>query len=161
MKKSTLVFLLLCLVATVHAQPIYTKADTLRGSLNDQRDWFDILKYDITVQPFYEIKSIKGNVVWTAKVVKASKDIQIDLQVPLRIDSIIYTSPNQKTIALNFTKEGNITVAHLSEHPTLQTNFKLNIYYHGIPIEAIKELALLLGIHSKTFNRTNQTMALV
>ena len=138
MKKSTLVFLLLCLAAAVNAQPIYTKADTLRGSLNDQRDWFDILKYDITVQPFYEIKSIKGNVVWTAKVVKASKDIQIDLQVPLRIDSIIYTSPNQKTIALNFTKVGNITVAHLSEHPNLQTNFKLNIYYHGIPIEAIK-----------------------
>ena len=70
MKKSTLVFLLLCLVAAVNAQPIYTKADTLRGSLNDQRDWFDILKYDITVQPFYETKSIKGNVVWTAKVIK-------------------------------------------------------------------------------------------
>ena len=138
MKKSTLVFLLLCLVAAVNAQPIYTKADTLRGSLNDQRDWFDILKYDITVQPFYETKSIKGNVVWTAKVIKASNDIQIDLQVPLLIDSIIYSSPNQKTIALNFTREENITVAHLSEYPTIQTDFKLNIYYHGIPIEAIK-----------------------
>ena len=138
MKKSTLVFLLLCLVAAVNAQPIYTKADTLRGSLNDQRDWFDILKYDITVQPFYETKSIKGNVVWTAKVIKASNDIQIDLQVPLLIDSIIYSSPNQKTIALNFTREENITLAHLSEYPTIQTDFKLKIYYHGIPIEAIK-----------------------
>ena len=62
MKKSILAILLLGITSWGIAQPIFTKADTLRGSLNDQRDWFDIMKYDITVQPFFETKSIKGNV---------------------------------------------------------------------------------------------------
>jgi len=140
MRNIFLVLLLLIFAASTKAQPIFTKADTLRGSLNDQRDWFDILQYDITVQPFFETKSIHGLVVWTAKVVKASNDIQIDLQLPLIIDSIIYSAvnPNQKSILLNFTRSGNIAMAKLNEHPAINTNFKLNIYYHGIPREAIK-----------------------
>jgi aminopeptidase N len=138
MKRFIVALVLFCFFTTSKAQPIFTKADTLRGSLNDQRDWFDILKYDITVQPFYETKSIKGNVVWTAKVIKASNDIQIDLQVPLIIDSIIYSTENKKSTLLSFTSVGNITLATMPEHPSIQTNFKLNIYYHGIPIEAIK-----------------------
>ena len=135
-----LLLLLLTFAASTKAQPIFTKADTLRGSLNDQRDWFDILKYDITVHPFFETKSIQGNVVWTAKVVKASNDIQIDLQVPLIIDSIIYSAinSNQKSTVLSFTRDGNIAMAKLNEHPAINTNFKLNIYYHGVPREAIK-----------------------
>ena len=58
MNKSIFSILLLCIVGITNAQPIFTKADTLRGSLNDQRDWFDILKYDITVQPFFETKKV-------------------------------------------------------------------------------------------------------
>jgi len=138
MKKSIIALLLFCFFTATNAQPIFTKADTLRGSLNDQRDWFDILKYDITVQPFYETKSIKGNVVWTAKVIKASNDIQIDLQVPLIIDSIIYITENKKTSSLSFTRVGNIALATMSEHPSINTKFQLNIFYHGIPREAIK-----------------------
>ena len=139
MKKSFLLILLLLFSALVNAQPIFTKADTLRGSLNDQRDWFDILKYDITVQPFFETKSIQGNVTWTAKVVKASNDIQIDLQPPLIIDSIIYTAinSNQKNIALHFTRDNNIAIANLTDHPAINTSFQLTIYYHGIPREAV------------------------
>jgi len=140
MKKSTLIVLLLSITSIVNAQTIFTKADTLRGSLNDQRDWFDIMKYDITVQPFFEIKSIQGNVIWTAKVIKASNDIQIDLQQPLIIDSIIYSPANssQKNSSLPFTRNDNVAIAHLTDHPAINSFFKLIIYYHGIPREAVR-----------------------
>ena len=140
MNKSFFSILLLCIVGITNAQPIFTKADTLRGSLNDQRDWFDIMKYDITVQPFFATKSIKGNVTWTVKVIKASNDIQIDLQQPLIIDSIIYSTPNsnQKNSLLSFTHTNNVAIATITDHPAINTSFKLMIYYHGVPIEAIR-----------------------
>lgn len=140
MKKSFFTIILITIVAFTNAQPIFTKADTLRGSLNDQRDWFDIQKYDITVQPFFETKSIKGSVSWTAKVIKASNDIQIDLQEPLVIDSIIYSNPTTsvKNTALSFKRDHNVTIANLTDHPAINSSFKLMIYYHGVPIEAVK-----------------------
>ena len=140
MKKTILVILLFCIAGITNAQAIFTKADTLRGSLNDQRDWFDILKYDITVQPFFETKSIIGRVTWTAKVIKVSNDIQIDLQPPLIIDSIIYSAMNspQKNSTLSFTRDNNIAIANLIDHPAINSSFQLTIYYHGIPREAIR-----------------------
>ena len=51
---------------TGKAQPIFTKADTLRGSLNENRNWFDIQHYALNVTPNYETKSIIGQVIWTA-----------------------------------------------------------------------------------------------
>ena len=140
MKKTILVILLFCIAGITNAQAIFTKADTLRGSLNDQRDWFDILKYDITVQPFFETKSIIGRVTWTAKVIKVSNDIQIDLQPPLIIDSIIYSAMNspQKNSTLSFTRDNNIAIANLTDHPAINSSFQLTIYYHGIPREAIR-----------------------
>ena len=140
MKKSNLIVLLLSIATIINAQTIFTKADTLRGSLNDQRDWFDIMKYDITVQPFYATKSIKGNVTWTAKVIKASNDIQIDLQQPLIIDSIIYSpvNSNEKNISLSFNRNENVAIANLTDHPPINSSFNLIIYYHGIPREAVR-----------------------
>jgi len=88
MKQLTILFSVILLGLLVNAQPVFTKADTLRGSLNENRDWFDILHYYIRVIPEIENKTISGNVIWTAKAIKASKNIQIDLQQPLIIDSI-------------------------------------------------------------------------
>jgi aminopeptidase N len=81
----------------------FTKADTLRGSLNENRDWWDVLRYEIEVKPDYEKKEIKGVVKLTFKYsdilnnpktlidhVLKGFNMQIDLQEPLVIDSILY-----------------------------------------------------------------------
>ena len=44
---------------------VFTHADTLRGSLNPNRDWWDVLRYDITVKPDFEKKTIEGKTVIT------------------------------------------------------------------------------------------------
>ena len=65
----------------LNSQPVFNLQDTLRGSLNENRDWFDIKRYVIDVTPNYEEKSIVGVVSWKAIAVKPSKQIQIDLQI--------------------------------------------------------------------------------
>ncbi len=74
---------------STNAQMLFKESDSLRGSLNKNRDWFDIQSYDISVIPNIDNKTIEGSVVWKAKAIKTSQDIQVDLQQPLIIDSIL------------------------------------------------------------------------
>src|SRR6201989_3021158 len=81
-------------------KPLFTHADTLRGSLNAERA-YNVLKYDITFTPDYETKSIRGKNIITY-IDSGLHQMQIDLQTPLEIDSIIEDGKN-----LNFQREGN------------------------------------------------------
>src|SRR6476620_9500522 len=68
----------------------FTHADTLRGSLNPNRTWWDVLKYDIAVEPDYNSKTIEAKTIITFAITKAGEQtMQIDLQQPLIIDSVI------------------------------------------------------------------------
>lgn len=89
----------------------FTHADTLRGSLNKNRDWWDVLRYDITVKPDFVKKTIEGKCVIVFKSTRQLNEktnrkkyynaildredslfMQIDLQSsisnPLIIDSV-------------------------------------------------------------------------
>ena len=122
------------------AQPLSTKADSLRGSLNENRDWFDIQKYLINVAPNFESKSILSSVMWEAKVVKNNKLIQIDLQQPMIIDKVIMiVNPRSKfkMDTLPFTRNGNIALATPKTSLQNGDEFELFISYHGTPKEAV------------------------
>ena len=109
MKNTLCIVVLSFFSLALKSQPVFNMQDTLRGSLNEHRDWFDIQHYDITVKPTFETKSIIGQVSWTSKVVKPTNNIQIDLQQPLVIDSVIYFAPNTKTgNPLSFSRNGNV-----------------------------------------------------
>jgi aminopeptidase N len=142
MKKSInafLIFLASFCSMTVMSQPVFNHDDTLRGSLNAQRDWFDIQRYNINVTPNYTQKSISGMVEWVAKVIKPAQNIQVDLQQPLQIDSILFVgNKNRKPQPLTFTRNNNVAIVQMTAQPILQSNFSLYIYYHGIPREAIR-----------------------
>ena len=75
------------------AQPLnqkgkFTHQDTLRGTIGPEREWWDVLHYDIHVAPDYDAKSISGETTIQYKVVKDkySDYLQIDLQQPLIYD---------------------------------------------------------------------------
>src|SRR3954471_24150951 len=71
----------------------FTHGDTLRGSLNPNRAWWDVLRYDIEVKPDYSTKTIGGKTSITFAITKTGNDtMQIDLQQPLIIDSVINKS---------------------------------------------------------------------
>lgn len=113
----------------------YSRADTLRGSITPERAWWNVLHYDITIQPDFEKKFTSGNNVITYKVRdSAITDLmQIDLQSPLHIDSIKYNAAGN----LSFTNEGNVWWVKMPIQKKGAIN-KLQVFYSGHPKEAIK-----------------------
>lgn len=81
----------------------FTRQDSLRGTLNEYRTWWDVIKYDITVAPDYDSKTISGNVVITYNENEPGHTMQIDMQEPMIIDSAI-----QENRALEIRREGNV-----------------------------------------------------
>lgn len=164
MKKILLTTCYLLLATCILAQlntPKYTftKADSLRGSNNENRDWWDVLRYDITVKPDFEKKEIEGICKITfkskynksdfIKVKNISHSMQIDLQYPMKIDSFLFDNSILKepytSAALQFDLEGNEEIkynyayANLSEYKIDRDGiYNLIIYYHGKPQEAKK-----------------------
>jgi aminopeptidase N len=127
---------------------VFTHADTLRGSLNENRNWWDVLRYDITVKPDYETKTIEGKCIIGFKTsISGEKKLQLDLQSPLIIDSIIFNYEK-----INFRKvDSNVYLCSLKSIEPKQYIDKieggkgwtikqqnLTIYYHGKPQEAVR-----------------------
>lgn len=128
--------LMFCMVyaqenSTLH---IPTKQDSLNGSVTPERIWWDILHYDLTIKPDYDSKTISGKNTIEYKVVtkKHSDLMQIDLVVPLKIDSIF-----QKGKKIDFTQSENIWYVKLPKNLLSKKN-KITIYYSGKPTESIK-----------------------
>jgi len=116
-------------------KPVFTRADTLRGSMNIERT-YNVLKYDITIAPDFENKSIRGkNII--SYLDSGNEVIQIDLQTPLEIDSIQQENQN-----LTYTREGNAFHVRTpdknrSKKTCVTCPRKLTIFYHGHPQIAV------------------------
>ena len=68
---------------------IFTHADTLRGSYGPSRDWWNVLKYDLHVTFNIADSTISGYNIIQFAVLKKGNLMQIDLQEPLVLDSIV------------------------------------------------------------------------
>jgi aminopeptidase N len=137
MKVFAILFLIFCSLqskAQLSSKTIFTKADTLRGSLNENRDWWDVLHYDIEVAPNIITKKIIGKTTIKALVIKNSNNsiAQIDLQQPLVLDSVTLNNSAE----LKFTQKDNVCLINLeNEAKRLKQNdtFYLTLKYHGQP----------------------------
>src|SRR3989337_4551470 len=99
--------LLCCLVSTAqekNATKKFTRADTLRGSITAGRAWWDILRYDLTIKPDYNNKSTEGknSIFYQVLSTKNASYLQLDLQEPLVMDSVVLNAT-----LLKFTNDGN------------------------------------------------------
>src|SRR5215470_6165804 len=93
MKKSLFVFTVYFLLFDpLSAQKNgFTHSDTLRGSITPERAWWDVWRYDITVKPDFDGKTIAGKTTIDFSNKKSGTEtMQIDLQQPLVIDSVIF-----------------------------------------------------------------------
>jgi len=123
-----------CILAQNSENP-FTQADTLRGSINPERAWWNILRYDITVKPDYEKKYISGRNIITYEVVQKehSNLMQIDLKEPLKIDSILYDN----NLKLNFERKGSVYYV-TTEQQSMSSTHTVAIYYSGNPHVAVR-----------------------
>ena len=111
-----------------------THADTLRGSITPERAWWDVIKYDLHTTPNIQQHTITGFNTITFLVIAPGQTMQIDLQQPLIVDSIV--GINKK---YQYKQDGNVCWIYMSGWPIRAASIQqITIYYHGKPKEAIK-----------------------
>lgn len=113
-------------------QPI-TKQDSLRGSLNENRTWWDVKKYSIYVEPDFATKTIKGYVQISIQVLKTHTSMQLDLQEPMQIDRI---ESNGQTF--QFTRNGNHFMVSIPSGFPVNSRQNLLVHFSGKPVEAVR-----------------------
>jgi len=131
------------MIGKVNAQnQKFTLADTLRGSITPERAWWNVLRYDISVRPDFETKTIQGeNIITYIASDLSEKRMQIDLQPPLAIDSITYqkVSKNQTQLVKLTGKDfQRLQNCYLFSIQTGTLKSRIHIYYHGKPREAVR-----------------------
>ena len=105
-----------------------TRQETLRGSITPEREWWDLLHYDLAVQFMPATRSIKGSNVITFKALKPGSRMQVDLQQPLNITKVIHGGTD-----LKFEREGNVFWLTFDKEIAQGTEDKIEIFYEGRP----------------------------
>ena len=117
---------------------ILTRADTLRGTDGPFRQKWNVLHYEITVQPDYASKTIEGKSIMKFYD-EGARLMQIDLQQPMILDSV----SDGKT-AYSFRREENVYwLTYRDNNPDIVFKIKpgirsLTFYFHGKPREAVR-----------------------
>ena len=118
---------LLALLALAQDTTLYTHADTLRGSNGPARAWWDAQFYDLHVRVNPADSSITGWNGITYRVLKPGREMQIDLQEPLVIDSIV-----QGRRKLSYRRDGNAFFVTSGAAPRGGLGM-VTVWYHGKP----------------------------
>lgn len=109
----------------------FTSADTLRGSLNANRTWWDVRRYDVTITPNFSEKTISGHTKITFESFGGAL-MQIDLQQPLVVDSV---KLEQKLVP--FERQNNLLLVQVNGNGASAKlgsgRFSITVYYHGQP----------------------------
>ncbi len=105
---------------------VFTHADTLRGSNGPGRAWWDAEFYDLHVAVHPADSSITGWNGITYRVLGPAREMQIDLQVPLEMDSIVQDGRHQE-----FRRDGNAFFVTLTGRQRRGDHRSLRVYYHG------------------------------
>jgi aminopeptidase N len=110
----------------------FTHADTLRGSNGPGRAWWDATFYDLHVAVSPADSSIRGWNAITYRALKPSAEMQIDLQVPLEVDSMVQSGKR-----VTYRRDGN---AFFAAVPSLAAGASatVTVFYHGKPRAAMR-----------------------
>ena len=110
-----------------------TKIDTLKGSNTEFRNFWDVKKYDIVLEPNFEAKSIKGSNKISLTIEKnvLNPVFQIDLQSPMKADKITANFPivDKKT-------DGDFIFISTKKKFKKGEKYTINIDYSGNPVIA-------------------------
>jgi aminopeptidase N len=114
-------------------QEPFSHADTLRGSITPERAWWDVVFYDLHVRVDPADSTISGWNGISYRVTGPARAMQIDLQAPLEMDSVV-----QEGKRLAYRRDGNAFFVTLVARLPKGTTGSLTVYYHGKPHVAEK-----------------------
>ena len=112
---------------TVHAQ-LFTRQDSLRGSITPERVWWDLTYYNLSVSIHPEDSTISGTNEIYFTALTYGKTLQIELQEPLKIESI-----KQAGKPLKWEKDGYSYFIKLKKEVKTGTKSSITISYSGKP----------------------------
>ncbi|MGA8852704.1 MAG: M1 family peptidase, partial [Christiangramia sp.] len=137
MKNLFLCFAAILFVAISNAQIVgsnhseYTQADTLRGSLRQERTSFDVQKYHLKLKVEPEKKFISGSNVISFKVIYDMPRMQLDLFDNMEIDSIVHQGKK-----LKYERKYNAVFIDFKKAIEKGSLDSLEFFYHGNPVIA-------------------------
>ena len=108
-----------------------TRQETLRGSITPEREWWDLLHYDLQVEFMPATRRLKGSNTITFRTVKPGSKMQIDLQPPLEITKVTHGDAQ-----LKFEREGNVYWVTLEKELPKGVEDKIEVFYEGVPTVA-------------------------
>ena len=123
--------LLLIFVTFSHSlaqQSNFSKQDTLRGSITPERIWWDLLHYNLDFKVFPSTKSIEGSNLIRYEVLSENQVMQIDLQPPMKIISVLENNTN-----LYYRRDGNVYYIQLNKNQHIGAINEITIHFKGAP----------------------------
>lgn len=108
--------------------PVFTRQDTLRGSITPERAWWDLVYYHLDVAVNPSDSTIKGSNTVTYRVLKPYNVMQIDLQQPMNL-----TAAETGGRKLSFKREGNVYWIQIPENQQAGKIYSVILSYEGRP----------------------------
>ncbi|MEO5818832.1 MAG: M1 family metallopeptidase [Gemmatimonadaceae bacterium] len=106
-----------------------SRADSLRGSFTTPaRAWWDVAFYDLHVAISPSDSSIRGYNGITYRVLKPAREMQIDLMLPLVVDSMVQDGRH-----LSYRREGAAFFVTLAASQRVGDRKTVTVFYHGRP----------------------------
>ncbi len=107
---------------------VFTRQDTLRGSITPERAWWDLTYYHLDIEVRPSDSTISGTNTVTYRVIEAADVMQIDLQEPM---NLIMAEQNGKQ--LEFDREGNVFWIRMKEKQEPEEIYSVLLTYEGKP----------------------------
>ena len=111
----------------------FTRQDSLRGSITQERSWWDLVYYHLDIKVVPDKKFIEGHNTVKFQVIEENQVMQIDLQEPLRITKVQENGKN-----LKYTREGNVYLIYLDKKQIVGEVNEIKISYKGKPKVAVR-----------------------
>lgn len=113
-------------------QLFHSRHDSLRGSITQERSWWDVKKYDLEIEPIFNKQKVIGLNTITFFTLRPGQKMQVDLQEPMEIDSVTFAE--EKT---TLSRLGNVYYIHFENELLVDKMYQLTIYFSGKPRRAI------------------------
>ena len=109
--------------------PVFTRQDTLRGSITPERSWWNLVYYHLDVAVNPADSTIRGSNTIFYKILQSASIMQIDLQEPMKITRAVQNNKD-----LSFKREGNVYWIQMSDNQAAGNINSVKIYFEGRPL---------------------------
>ncbi|MNF22646.1 Aminopeptidase N [compost metagenome] len=112
---------------------VFTRQDSVRGSITKERAWWDVKYYHLDIKVNPSDSTITGSNMIRYQVLQEYNRMQIDLQNPMEIQKV-----TQDGVALKYKREGNAFFIELVAPQKSGAIKELTVFYGGKPKVAVR-----------------------